>query len=193
MEISNNTVVSVAYELRFDDHLGEIIESVNAESPFSFIYGLGQLLPKFESNLKGLKVGDKFEFGLDSTDAYGEVDENAIVELPKNIFEVDGEIDNRLLKVGNHVPMQDSNGNRLTGVVTEVTDQMVTMDFNHPLAGEKLFFSGMVTDVRTATDEELNNKRLASQGGCEGCGGGCSNDEECSCDESESSCGCGCN
>ena len=69
------------------------------------------------------------------------------MDLPKNIFEVDGKFDAEMIKEGNTVPMMDSNGNRMNGSVLEVKDDIVVMDFNHPLAGETLHFSGEVIDV----------------------------------------------
>jgi FKBP-type peptidyl-prolyl cis-trans isomerase 2 len=78
-------------------------------------------------------------------------------------------LDEKLVQVGNTIPMRDNAGNRLNGVVKAVTDSNVNMDFNHPLAGNHLFFSGEVTDVREATDEELSHGHVHA----EGCGGGC--------------------
>jgi FKBP-type peptidyl-prolyl cis-trans isomerase SlyD len=131
------------------------------------------MLEMFEQKLEGLAAGDNFSFSLSAEDAYGEVNEDAIVDLPKNIFEVNGSIDEELLTVGNTVPMQDAQGNRLNGIVLEVTDETVKMDFNHPLAGDDLHFSGAVLSVREATEDELMD---ACGGSCSsgGCGGGCS-------------------
>jgi FKBP-type peptidyl-prolyl cis-trans isomerase SlyD len=140
-------------------------------------------LPKFEKNLDGLKVGDTFEFGLISEDAYGLTDENAIVDIPLNIFEIDGKIDYKLVKLGSQIPMQDSQGNRLNGIVTEIGKEFITMDFNHPLAGENLFFSGSVIDIREASEEELmhghtHEEEESSCGcGCASCGSDCKSEE----------------
>ena len=168
--IEKNKVVSLTYELRLDDENGEIIEKVEDKSPLTFLYGRGNLLPDFEENLKGMKKGDEFNFKLEPEKAYGEVTEEAIVELPKNIFEVDGKIDPNLLKIGNNIPMQDNSGNRLNGVVVEVDDETVKMDFNHPLAGDTLFFKGEVKGIRNATEEEVNHGHV-HKGGSHPCGG----------------------
>ncbi len=96
-------------------------------------------------------------------------------------------MDEELIKVGNMVPMQDAQGNRLNGIVLEVTDENVRMDFNHPLAGDDLFFVGAVKEVREATDEEI--MAVVNAGGCgSSCGSGCSCESEA---ESDSGCGCG--
>ena len=89
---------------------------------------------------------------------------------------------------GNVVPLMDSEGNRLQAQVVSVTDSHVTVDLNHPLAGENLHFKGKVLEVREATEEELN---ALLGGGC-GCGSGCSCDDEESCGSGSGGCGCGC-
>lgn len=192
MEIAANKMVTVTYDLHLDDNQGELIEQATSQNPLQFLYGVGMMLPKFESNLSGLKSGEKFEMKLASKDAYGELNEDAIVDLPKHVFMIDGKIDEELIQVGNNVPMMSSNGQRLNGRVLEVTDDEVRMDFNHPLAGEDLFFSGSVLEVRDASQEEID--RIMNPGcGCGGgsCGSGCG-DEGCSSDDSSCGCGCGC-
>jgi len=169
MIISKDKVVSLTYELRLDGNKGEIIETLNDDSPLTFLYGSENLLPKFEQNINGLKVGDSFRFDLKAEDAYGEVNENAIVNVPIPAFEIDGKIDNNMLKKGNKIPMQDSSGNKLTGIVKEITDESVVMDFNHPMAGNHLFFSGKITEIREATDEEMHRGHVHYPGNCEGC------------------------
>jgi FKBP-type peptidyl-prolyl cis-trans isomerase SlyD len=169
MEVSNNKVVSLTYELRIDKQDGEIIESVDKNSPLTFLFGTGSLLPKFEDYLSGLKVGDSFDFNLPSGDAYGEFDESSVIKIPLSAFEIDGKVDYSLIKIGNKIPMQDGEGHRLTGVVKLVDIDTVTMDFNHPLAGNHLFFKGEVIEIRQATDEELTHGHAHYEGSCEGC------------------------
>ncbi|MFA8436659.1 MAG: peptidylprolyl isomerase [Marinifilaceae bacterium] len=179
MNISKDKVVSVIYELKTDPQ-GEVIEKAVKETPLTFLYGAGQMLEKFEENLTGLNMGDAFDFKLTSAEAYGEASEEAVIDLPKNIFEVNGEIDTEVIKEGNVVPMQDSAGRRMNGIVLEVAEATVKMDFNHPLAGDDLYFKGEVIEVREATPEEIQ-QATAPQGGCDSgscdsgsCGGGCS-------------------
>ena len=93
MIIEDKKVVSIVYELRKDSAEGEIVENLKDESPLVFLFGTGGMLPKFEENLAGLKSGSEFKFNLDSENAYGVIQENAIVEVPKNVFTVDGEED----------------------------------------------------------------------------------------------------
>lgn len=195
MKIGKNKMVSLTYDLHYDDADGELIEQATSEKPLSFVFGAGLMLPKFESHLEGYQVGDPFEISLQDVDAYGQLDENAIVDLPKHIFFIEGEFDEEIVSVGNTVPMMSTSGQRLNGLVLEITDDVVKMDFNHPLAGENLFFKGQITEVREATDEEIT--AMLGGGGC-GCGsGGCGcNDEGCgdgACStEGKGGCGCGC-
>ena len=193
LEIGKYSMVTLTYNLHIDDEKGEVIESATDEKPLQFLYGAGVMLPKFESHLAGLREGEPFQIKLSKNDAYGEVNQDALVDLPKHVFLVNGEFDTELIKVGNTVPMMSSNGQRLNGLVLEVGKDNVKMDFNHPLAGEDLYFSGKVLEVREASDEEVS--QIMSGGGC-GCGsGGCGSscdDESCSTESSAGGCGCGC-
>lgn len=192
MAITKNKMVSLTYDLRIEGANGELIEQATTEKPLAFVYGAGIMLPKFETLLEGLEQGSDFNINLLCEDAYGQVDENAIVDLPKHLFLVDGKFDDEIIKVGNTVPMMSTSGQRMNGLVLEINDATVKMDFNHPLAGEDLFFTGKVLEVRDATDEEIT---ATVAGGC-GCGSGCDDsgsceDEACT-TEKASGCGCGC-
>ncbi|MDR1155128.1 MAG: FKBP-type peptidyl-prolyl cis-trans isomerase [Bacteroidales bacterium] len=176
MNISKNKVVSLSYELRLDGKDGEIIETVGADRPLVFIFGTDSLVPGFERNIENLKIGDHFAFLLGCEEAYGPALEEAMVEIPKTSFIVDGEIDNDMLFEGNTIPMTDLQGNRLSGVIAEIKTDSVMVDFNHPLAGDDLFFAGAVVGVREATAEELAQRHIhadCSSGDCGGCSGCC--------------------
>ncbi len=174
MVIDKNTVVSLSYTLTVG---GEVIETVKAENPLKFIFGTGYLLPKFEENVSGKSKGDSFDFQLTAKEGYGEVNPDAVVELPKDMFKVNGNVEEGLLTEGNVLPMQDSEGNRLQGTIETVKEDSVVMNFNHPLAGSDLNFKGEVVEVRDATQEELENglfgekKSSCDTGSCEGCSG----------------------
>lgn len=176
MEIGRNKFVSLTYQLRLNGAEGEMIEETTKDSPLEFLFGAGRMIEMFEQKLESMKAGDSFNFELKADEAYGQVNKDAIVELPKNIFEVNGAIDEEMLTVGNSIPMQDAQGNRLNGIILEMTDENVKMDFNHPLAGEDLHFSGAVLAVREATEDELVEAAGCSSDGCDsgGCGSGCS-------------------
>lgn len=147
----------MTYTLTKEDENGELIQTVNKDKPFVFLFGSGYLLPKFEENIMGLEAGASYEFPLNSEVAYGPVRDDAFLELDKKIFEIDGKIDESILKVGNDIPMQNDHGQTIMGKVLEIADDKVKMDFNHPLAGIDLFFKGDILDVREASEEEIEH------------------------------------
>jgi len=157
MKTDQNKVVSITYELRQQDKDGEVLETVTDESPLTFILGVGALLPAFEEKLTGLEEGENFDFVLSVAEAYGEYSDNAVVTVPKDVFIVDGVLQEEMLYEGNTIPMMDEEGNKLNGVVTSVKEDHVVMDFNHPLAGIDLHFHGTVIGVRDATASELEH------------------------------------
>jgi len=186
MKISPNKYVSLSYDLNVGvDGEQELMERATPEQPLDFIYGTNSMLEAFENNLNGLSEGDSFDFSLTPEHAYGEYDDEHVVDLPKNIFEVEGKVDEEVLYEGNTIPMMDTNGNRLNGSVISVGADTVKMDFNHPLAGETLHFNGKVLTVREATPEEI-----AAIFAPQGCGCGC-DDENCGEKGAEGGCGCG--
>ncbi|HHV02723.1 MAG: FKBP-type peptidyl-prolyl cis-trans isomerase [Bacteroidales bacterium] len=174
MTITEEKVVSLSYTLVVE---GDVVETVKEDKPMRFIYGLGYLLPAFEKKILGKKVGDEFSFTLNPSEGYGEIDPNAVVELSKDIFKVNGKIEDGLLVKDKVIPMQDSGGNRLNGIVEDIMENSVKMNFNHPLAGCELHFSGKVVDIRQASEKELIDglygERAASScgGSCDGCSG----------------------
>ncbi|MFA6949109.1 MAG: peptidylprolyl isomerase [Lentimicrobiaceae bacterium] len=162
MNISKNKVVSLTYELKIDSKQGETVDMADASAPLVFIYGTGSMLPKFESNLENLELNETFEFTLDPVDAYGELINEAVVDLPIDIFKVDGKINEEMLSIGNFIPMQDQEGNPMEGKIISVNGEIVKMDFNHPLAGKTLHFTGQIIDLRDATPEELSHGHVHS-------------------------------
>ncbi|MFD2515777.1 peptidylprolyl isomerase [Pontibacter locisalis] len=167
MKIENNKVVTLTYELRITDENGEqnLVETANEEHPMVFIYGMSGLPEQFEDSLEGKNAGDTFDFKLKPEEGYGDINPDAIVDLPKNVFEVEGSIPDNMLEEGNFIPMADSEGNQLQGRVIAVKDDSVTMDFNHPLAGKALSFKGKVENVREATQEEIDHGHVHGEGG----------------------------
>ncbi len=157
MIIEKNKVVSVTYDLRTENHESEIVESATEENPLKFIFDLGMMIPAFEENLKGKSQGDSFQFKLEADEAYGEFSEKNIIDIPQASFEVEGKIEDGLLSIGNVVSMQDQQGNRFDGKVLELNEGNVKMDFNHPMAGKTLYFTGKIIEVRDASPEELEH------------------------------------
>lgn len=195
MKISTNNFVSATYDLYIGGNDGtaeELMEKATEQKPLSFIYGAGMMLEAFESNLAGLEAGSTFDFVLPSDQAYGEYYDDNVVDLPTSIFEVDGKIDPDIIFENNTIPMMDQQGNRMNGTIVKIGDEAITMDFNHPLAGEDLHFIGKVLEVREATEEEVRSILGIGGGGC-GCGDscGCGDDNcngDCGCDDENCSC-----
>lgn len=181
METAENKYITVAYELyTTEDGERDLVEKAPTEHPFQFISGLGTTLEAFEAQIAPLNKGDKFEFTLTAEEAYGDYADEHVIELPKNIFEIDGRFDSERIAEGNVVPLMDSEGRRMNGTVVEVKSDIVVMDMNHPLAGEALTFVGEVVESRPATNEEIEGMVNMLSGG-----GGCS----CGCDSCGSDCG----
>lgn len=157
MQIEKNKVASLTYTLRFDNAEGDIIEEIDNMDPERVLIGHENLFEQFESKLMGLKAGDEFEFILSSEEAYGEYDEERVIDLPKENFMVDGAFDEEMVYEGAIIPMEDEeNDIQAEAIVLEIDDENVKLDFNHPLAGETLHFKGNILEVRDATEEEIN-------------------------------------
>lgn len=165
MVIEEKKVVTVHYTLTKGSADGTLVESSIGSEPLAFIYGIGMMIPDFEANLKGMKPGDPFAFGIQAADAYGEYDEAAMAEVPKSMFEEDGEIPEGLLEIGNTLPLEDDQGFSFEGIVLAVNEEKVKLDFNHPLAGVDLFFTGHVESIRDAEPEELEHGHVHGDGG----------------------------
>ena len=191
MKITANTVVEFSYDLEVD---GQIVDKTTKERPLDYIHGTGSLLPKLEAHIEGMEPGDKFDVTLSPADGYGEVDPSRIIDLPKTAFEVNGEIREDLLVPGNTIPMMNSIGGVIPGVVVEVTEDSVKMDLNHQMAGKTLHFTGEVISVREATEKELTEGLHGEYVHTCGCGGCHGHDGDCGgCDSGcGDDCGCGC-
>ena len=208
MKVSKNNVASVSYELIVD---GKLADKAAPESPLEYIHGNGMLLPKFEAALEGKEPGDAFAFTLTPEEGYGTYNPAYLVKLPMEAFQLDGKTVSELLVPGRVLPMLNSEGQVVQGTVSQVAEDHVVMDFNHPMAGKTLNFSGRVESVREATQKELteglHGEYLPPEEGCcrkgkgrchkqegEGCckeegKEGCCKDEGCDCG---GDCDCGC-
>ncbi|GGF07425.1 FKBP-type peptidyl-prolyl cis-trans isomerase [Hymenobacter cavernae] len=166
-QISPNKVVTITYDLSVTDENQEkvLVESAEADAPMVFIFGHSGLPEEFENQLSGKGAGDSFSFSLTPDQAYGDYDQQAVVSIPKQVFEIDGKVDEEMLQVGNFLPMADNEGNHMQGKIVEIGADTVQMDFNHPLAGMVMHFDGKVEGVRDATKEELDHGHVHGEGG----------------------------
>lgn len=153
MKIQPQHVVSLTYDLYVDQNGAEtLVESATQEQPLTFLFGAGQMLPKFEENLSSLSTGESYDFKLAADDAYGQYDEEAVATLPMEMF--DGQ---EMPEIGSILPLQDNQGHRFQGQVVSIAEDGVIVDLNHPMAGQELHFKGNIINVRPATSEELSH------------------------------------
>lgn len=159
MKATKDSVVSLVYQLRNEPN-GPVMDEATADAPFDFLFGHGNVLDKFESNLDGLVAGNQFHFVLTPEEGYGEFDAEAIIKMKKSDFQFEGEDASHLIEVGNLIPLQDQFGNPFQGRITAISDDDVTIDLNHPFAGKTLYFSGEVVGVREAHPSELEHGHI---------------------------------
>ena len=154
MKIEPRHVVSLTYDLyvKQEDGSEALQESATQEQPLTFLFGEGQMLPRFEENLSTLSTGDSYDFHLSAEDAYGIYDEEAVAQLPLEMFS-----GTEVPEIGSTLPLQDNNGNRFQGQVVSVAEDAVIVDLNHPMAGQELHFKGNILNVRPANPEELSH------------------------------------
>lgn len=158
-----NKVISVNYTLFRNTPEGEMIESTSDKEPLRFLSGQGHMIPEFEANVVDLNVGDEFSFAIKSENAYGSKKEEAIMDLPMNIFQHEGKLVEGVEK-DSVVPLQDQSGRTIPAKVVSINEESVTVDVNHPLADQDLHFTGSVVESREATPQELDHGHVHDGG-----------------------------
>ena len=148
MQIAKHKVVSIDYTLTDDE--GALIDSSDGHEPLQYLHGVGGIIPGLEHALEGLSVGAEFAVVIAPADAYGELEEGMRSEVPRTHF--DGVDD---LELGMQFRVPTDEGNHQVVTVVEISDEVVTIDGNHPLAGVTLNFEVAVRDVRDATQDEI--------------------------------------
>lgn len=156
MKITNNSVVVMHYAV--SDSEGTLIDSSYDHKPMTIIQGTGYLIPGLEDELLGHQKGDQFEVAVSADQAYGLRDDDYVQTVPKELLQ--GVED---LAVGTQLRATTDDGEQ-TVIVIDVTDEEVTVDGNHPLAGIDLRFDVEILEVREATEEELAHGHIHSEG-----------------------------
>ena len=161
MSIQANTVATVHYTGTHPDS-GEVFDTSEGRDPLTYLVGHGQMIPGFEEEMMGADVGERREFTLEPERAYGQRDENALLQIEKSNFE---ELEKEgLLEVGIQLVAQMPQGPAPFKII-EIGEETVTADFNHELAGSSLKFSVEVVEVRNATEEEIAHGHVHGPGG----------------------------
>lgn len=187
--IEQDKVVTCTYKMYVNGENGseELIEEATKQHPLTYCHGEHMMLPKFEEAMADKNIGDHFDFRIGHKDAYGEYDEKGVMELDKRMFfNGDGEFDEERVFVGNIVPMNTVDGQIINAQIIEITNDKVTIDLNHPYAGEDLHFVGEIIEIRDVTPAELEAIRHPHKCGkrkghceshCEGHCGDCESDK----------------
>ena len=158
MTITENSAVSFHY--RLTDNQGQEIDSSAGQDPLAYLHGAGNIIPGLEKALEGKSVGDQMVVEVSAEEGYGPVQKELIQEVPRSSFQgVDS------IEVGMQFEAQTGQGGAVPVTVTLVTDETVTVDGNHPLAGKDLNFDVTIADVREATAEELEHGHIHGPGG----------------------------
>ncbi|MGB4812604.1 MAG: peptidylprolyl isomerase [Methylophilaceae bacterium] len=156
MQVTMNTVVTMTYELKDSD--GKVLES--STEPVAYLHGgYDNIFPKVEEAMHGKNVGEVVVVDLQPDDAFGEVDEDLVQIEPASAFPAAD------LKVGMQFEGEDESGEVILYTVTEIADDKVVVDGNHPWAGERVVFTATITDVRTANEEEVTHQHVHGAGG----------------------------
>jgi FKBP-type peptidyl-prolyl cis-trans isomerase SlyD len=157
MKVAENKVVLIDYKLT--DNAGEMIDSSEGAGPLAYLHGAGNIVEGLEEALMGKEAGDEVKASVEPAKAYGERHEDMKQDVPKDLF---GGVEN--IEVGMQFQSETDQGPVLVTVV-EISEEMVTVDGNHPLAGVHLNFDVTVREVREPTAEELEHGHVHGEGG----------------------------
>jgi FKBP-type peptidyl-prolyl cis-trans isomerase SlyD len=157
MNVGSNTVVHIHYTLKND--AGDVLDSSSGSEPLVYLHGNGNIIPGLEKALVGKQAGDKLSVKIAPEDGYGERDSSLVQDVPRSAFAgIPG------VEVGMQFQADSNHGPRAV-VVTQVAGDTITVDGNHPLAGQNLNFDVEITEVRKATHEELEHGHVHGAGG----------------------------
>ncbi len=159
MKIAENKFVSMEYTLKVD---GEVVDKSEPGDPLGFVSGTGQIVPGLDNALQGKEVGDTIDVSFSADEGYGQVEESLFQKLPRENFPEGLAIETDM------VFQAETPHGMMTFRVSEVADDHVVADLNHPLAGKDLSFSVTIREVRDATPEEMHED--CGEHTCTGCG-----------------------
>jgi FKBP-type peptidyl-prolyl cis-trans isomerase SlyD len=150
LKIGKNSVVRFEYTLKNDK--GEVLDSSQGAEPLAYLHGQGQIVPGLEEAMAGKAAGDKFDVKVAPGEGYGDRDEQAVFQVPR--AKLPKGVDP---KVGMELGTRTPDGELMRLKIVKIEGDTVTVDANHPLAGENLNFNISIVEVRDATKEELDH------------------------------------
>ncbi len=148
-KVADDLVVAIDYSLTVD---GELIDTSEGEGPLEYLHGHANIIPGLEKELDGMSVGESKKVEVSPKEGYGELDDEAILEIPREEFP-----ENVPLQPGIELEITDDEGDTMFAQIVEVGDENILLDTNHPLAGKTLHFDVTVTSLRAATESELEH------------------------------------
>ena len=147
--VTDGQVVSMEYSLRVD---GKVVDSSEGGEPLEYLHGAANIIPGLERELEGMSIGESKNVIVPAADGYGEMDEDAFVDVPRKEFP-----DDMPLNPGVEMELTTPDGQPMYARVDSVEEEIVHLNMNHPLAGKELHFEVKVTALRDATDEEMDH------------------------------------
>ena len=154
--VEDGVVVSMEYTLHVD---GELLDSSDGQGPLQFLAGYGNIIPGLEEEMRGMKIGDSKDVVVEPKNGYGEFDDEAFMKVPRSDFPKD-----MPMEVDTELTVRDEEGNSRYARVDSIEDDNVTLNFNHPLAGDELRFHVKVVALREPTEEELEHGHVHEEG-----------------------------
>ena len=154
LKVTDGQVIVMEYTLQVD---GEIIDTSEGHEPIEFLQGQGNIIPGLENALYGMAVGESKDVVVAAGDGYGEMDDQAYMEVPRDQFPEDIP-----MEVGTQLELHNEAGQPMVARIDQVGDTSVRLDFNHPLAGKELHFAVKIAGLRPATEEELDHGHVHS-------------------------------
>ncbi len=154
--VKNDLVVVMDYSLRVD---GEVIDSSSESEPMQYLQGHQNIIPGLESEMEGMKIGESKDVVVSPAEGYGELDDEAFIEVPKNQFP-----EHIPVEVGTELQVENEEGQPVYARIDKIENNIVTLNFNHPLAGKELNFTVTVLALREPNAEELANGHVHQHG-----------------------------
>jgi len=155
-KVDDGQVVSMHYTLHVN---GQVLDSSEGGEPLQFIQGMGHIIPGLEQELYNMKIGESKKVVVAAKDGYGEMDSEALMDVPRDSFPTDVP-----LEIGTEMELRDQSDHPVYARIETISADNVRLNMNHPLAGKELHFDVKIADLRPATDEEVSHGHVHDHG-----------------------------